>query len=303
MNEPDIGHSLFSIIHSLDASRKKLRKMLMNEREFHFTKYDFDRLRQLVNEHTGIKLSDHKQEMLYSRLSRRLRVLNLNSFSSYYKLLQKDNGAELVHFINAITTNLTAFFREPHHFELLEQMLLPQLLIKKQASHRLRIWSAGCASGEEAYSIAMVVKEIVPLDWDVKILATDLDSSVLEKGKQGMYEEDRISGISLERLHRWFKKGTNKAAGKMQVSEELRHSITFKHLNLMGLWPMRGQFDIIFCRNVVIYFDKVTQKILFERFANILDKEAYLLIGHSENLFQLSTRFRLLQQTVYIKTE
>lgn len=275
----------------------------MNEREFHFTKYDFDRLRQLVNEHTGIKLSDHKQEMLYSRLSRRLRALNLNSFSSYYKLLQKDNGEELVHFINAITTNLTAFFREPHHFELLEQVLLPQLFIKKQTSRRLRIWSAGCASGEEAYSIAMVVKEVVPFDWDVKILATDLDSSVLEKGKQGIYEEDRISGISPGRLHRWFKKGTNKAAGKMQVSEELRSLITFKHLNLMGLWPMHGPFDMIFCRNVVIYFDKATQKILFGRFANILDKEAYLLIGHSENLFQLSTHFRLLQQTVYIKTE
>jgi len=275
----------------------------MNEREFQFTKYDFDRLRQLVNEHTGIKLSDHKQEMLYSRLSRRLRALHLSSFSSYYKLLQKDNGEELVHFINAITTNLTAFFREPHHFDLLAQVLLPQLLTKKQTSRRLRIWSAGCATGEEAYSIAMVVKEIVPAAWDVKILATDLDSSVLEKGKRGLYEEERISGMSLARLHRWFKKGTGLATGKIQVSTELQELITFKHLNLIGLWPMHGPFDIIFCRNVVIYFDKSTQKILFERFANILDKESYLLIGHSENLFQLSTRFRLLQQTVYVKID
>jgi chemotaxis protein methyltransferase CheR len=303
MNDQEVFYSLLTIRHSLNVSKKKLRKMLMNEREFHFTKYDFDRLRQLVNEHTGIKLSDHKQEMLYSRLSRRLRALKLNSFSNYYKLLQEDNGEELVHFINAITTNLTAFFREPHHFELLEQVLLPQLLIKKQASRRLRIWSAGCATGEEAYSIAMVVKEVVPFGWDVKILATDLDSSVLEKGIKGIYEEDRISGISPARLHRWFKKGTNQAVGKMQVSEELQSLITFKYLNLMSLWPMRGPFDMIFCRNVVIYFDKTTQKILFERFANILDKNAYLLIGHSENLFQLSTRFRLLQQTVYIKTE
>jgi chemotaxis protein methyltransferase CheR len=279
------------------------RKILMNEREFQFTKYDFDRLRQLVNEHTGIKLSDHKQEMLYSRLSRRLRALHLSSFSSYYKLLQKDNGEELVHFINAITTNLTAFFREPHHFDLLAQVLLPQLLTKKQTSRRLRIWSAGCATGEEAYSIAMVVKEIVPAAWDVKILATDLDSSVLEKGKRGLYEEERISGMSLARLHRWFKKGTGLATGKIQVSTELQELITFKHLNLIGLWPMHGPFDIIFCRNVVIYFDKSTQKILFERFANILDKESYLLIGHSENLFQLSTRFRLLQQTVYVKID
>ena len=275
----------------------------MHEREFLFTKYDFDRLRQLVNEHTGIKLSDHKQEMLYSRLSRRLRALNLSTFSSYYTLLQRDKSEELVHFINAITTNLTAFFREPHHFELLAQVLLPELLVKKQTSRRLRIWSAGCASGEEAYSIAMIIKEVVPVDWDVKILATDLDSSVLEKGKLGLYDEERISGISLARLHRWFKKGTGLAKGKIQVSKELQELITFKHLNLISLWPMRGPFDIIFCRNVVIYFDKSTQRILFERFAHILDKESYLLIGHSENLFQLSTCFRLLQQTVYVKIE
>ena len=181
----------------------------MNEREFHFTKYDFERLRQLVNEHTGIKLSDHKQEMLYSRLSRRLRALNLNSFSSYYKLLQTDGGEELVHFINAVTTNLTAFFREPHHFKLLEQVLLPQLLVKKQATRRLRIWSAGCASGEEPYSIAMVVKEVVPSDWDVKILATDLDSQVLEKvNKVCMRKQDSqvsrrracIAGLTKEQV-------------------------------------------------------------------------------------------------------
>jgi len=275
----------------------------MNEREFNFTKYDFDRLRQLINEHTGIKLSDHKQEMLYSRLSRRLRSLNLSSFSSYYKLLKSEGGEELIHFINAITTNLTAFFREPHHFQLLEQVLLPQLLAKKQVTRRLRIWSAGCASGEEAYSIAIIVKEIVPANWDVKILATDLDSSVLEKGKQGLYEEERLSGMSPARLKRWFKKGAGTYTKPIQVSEELQKLITFKHLNLMHGWPMRGPFDLIFCRNVVIYFDKPTQKILFERFANILDDNGYLFIGHSENLFQLSTRFRLLQQTVYVKCD
>jgi chemotaxis protein methyltransferase CheR len=273
----------------------------MNEREFHFTKHDFERLRQLVNEYTGIKLSDHKQEMLYSRLSRRLRALNLNSFSNYYKRLKSDSGEELVHFINAMTTNLTAFFREPHHFDLLEQVLLPQLLAKKQTTRRLRIWSAGCATGEEAYSIAIVVKEIVPADWDVKILATDLDSSVLEKGKQGFYEEDKMSNVSPVHLRRWFKKGASTYPRLVQVAEELQELITFKHLNLMHSWPMRGPFDIVFCRNVVIYFDKATQKILFERFANIIDDNGYLLIGHSENLFQLTTRFRLLQQTVYVK--
>lgn len=277
-------------------------KTLTNDRRFKFTKHDFDLLRDLVNKHTGIKLSDHKQEMLYSRLSRRLQALNLKSFFSYYKLLQADDGEELVHFINAMTTNLTAFFREPHHFELLEQKLLPQLLIKKQATRRLRIWSAGCASGEEAYSTAMVLKEIVPVNWDVKILATDLDSQVLEKGKLGIYEKDKITGMSPTRLHRWFKRGSGANIGQVQVIPELQFLVTFKHLNLMHKWPMHGPFDIIFCRNVVIYFDKDTQKVLFERFANILDNNGYLLIGHSENLFQLSTRFHLLQKTVYVKS-
>jgi len=273
----------------------------MIEREFEFTKHDFDLLRQLVNKYTGINLSEHKQEMLYSRLSRRLRALKLTSFSQYYKFLKSDGGEELIQFVNAVTTNLTAFFREPHHFELMEKILLPYLLEKKRASRRLRLWSAGCASGEEAYSMAMVVKEVVPADWDVKILATDLDSSVLAKGMKGVYEEERVNGISLERLHHWFKKGTGLQTGKVQVAPELQSLITFKHLNLIHQWPMRGPFDMIFCRNVVIYFDKATQKVLFERFANLLEKDSYLLIGHSENLFQLSTRFRLLQQTVYVK--
>ena len=273
----------------------------MNQREFGFTERDFNLLRQVVNEHTGIRLSEHKKEMLYSRLSRRLRALNLNNFFSYYKLLKMDAGEELLHFINAVTTNLTAFFREPHHFELLKKELLPQLLVKKTISRRLRIWSAGCASGEEAYSIAMVIKEVIPSNWDVKILATDLDSQVLATARQGIYDEEKISGISLVRLHRWFKKGTGTQTGWVQVLPELQKLISFKHLNLINRWPMHGPFDIIFCRNVVIYFDKSTQKILFERFANILDNEGYLFIGHSENLFELSTRFHLLQQTVYVK--
>ncbi len=272
----------------------------MDEREFHFTKHDFDKLRQLVNEHTGIKLSDHKQEMLYSRLSRRLRSLHLNSFASYYELLKSDEE-EIVNFINAITTNLTAFFREAHHFTLLEQVLIPRLLAKNSASRKIRIWSAGCASGEEAYSIAMVIKEIMPSGWDVKILATDLDSSVVATGKLGIYTPEQVQKISKTRLKNWFR--TIPATGQLQVNSELRSLITFKHLNLMHKWPMRGPFDIIFCRNVVIYFDKSTQKILFDRFANLLDDNGYLLIGHSENLFQLTIRFRLLKQTVYVKCQ
>lgn len=273
----------------------------MCEREFPFSKKDFDLLRKLVNEHTGINLSEHKQEMLYSRLSRRLRALNLKDFATYCQLLQTDCGDELIQFVNAVTTNLTSFFREPHHFEFLAKIVLPHLLTRKQTSQRLRIWCAGCASGEEAYSMAMVIKEVMPIHWDIKILATDLDSNVLTKAIQGVYDEERVSNLSDARLRRWFKKGAGVQVGKVHVMPELQSLITFKQLNLIRPWPIHGPLDIIFCRNVVIYFDKMTQRILFERFANLLDHQGYLFVGHSENLFQITDRFRLLQQTIYIK--
>jgi chemotaxis protein methyltransferase CheR len=272
------------------------------EREFAYSEQDFELLRNLVKEHTGINLSEHKQEMLYSRLSRRLRVLKLHSFADYYKLLKRDPGDELMQFVNAVTTNLTAFFREPHHFEFLARKLLPELARSKVREQRIRIWSAGCASGEEPYSIAMVIRENLPSHWDVKILATDLDSSMVERGKAGIYTLERVQGISAERVKKWFKQTlTPNGSYQMQVIPELKEMITFKTLNLMSEWPMRGPIDIIFCRNVVIYFDKPTQRILFDRFANLLGKEGHLFVGHSENLFQLTERYQLLQQTVYRK--
>lgn len=272
-----------------------------NTREFRFTKQDFDLLRRLVNEQTGITLSDHKQEMLYSRLSRRLRALNLDNFNSYYHLLKEEGGEELVHFVNAVTTNLTAFFREPHHFVFLAQQLFPKLQLEKQATKRVRIWSAGCASGEEPYSIAIVVKEYFPSDWDVKILATDLDSSMIERGARGIYDVERVNGISEKRLHQWFRKGKGAHIGKVHIAPELQQMVVFKQLNLMHPWPIQGPLDIIFCRNVVIYFDKPTQRVLFDRFANLLALDGGLFVGHSENLFQLTNRFQLLQQTIYKK--
>ena len=274
----------------------------MNIREFEFSNRDFEALRKLVKQHTGINLSDHKKEMLYSRLARRLRALNLDSFASYCKLLQTDGEDELMQFMNSVTTNLTAFFREPHHFDFLGNVLLPELMNKNQATKKLRIWSAGCASGEEPYSIAMVVKEVMPIDWDVRILATDLDSNVLARGTQGIYDKERLNGVSEARLQRWFKKGTGLQVGKVQISPQLQEMVAFKRLNLMHIWPMRGPLDIIFCRNVVIYFDKPTQRLLFDRFANLLAQGGHLFIGHSENLFQLTNRFRLVQQTVYTKS-
>jgi len=273
----------------------------VQDREFHYTRQDFEQLRQLVAEYTGINLSEHKQEMLYSRLSRRLRALNLDSFASYYEYLRQHGGEELIPFVNAMTTNLTAFFRESHHFEILATDILPQLMARKQHSRRIRIWSAGCATGEEAYCIAMIVKEVVPVGWDVKILATDLDSNVVAKAQRGVYEVAKLEQLSPTRRQRWFRQDRQLGSSQMQISTDLQALITFKTLNLIHSWPMRGPLDVIFCRNVVIYFSKETQQTLFDRFANLLDDEGYLLIGHSESLFQLSQRFHLLRQTIYQK--
>ncbi len=270
-------------------------------REFQFTQQDFDILRQLVSQHTGIALSEHKQEMLYSRLARRLRILNLNSFAEYCELLKSNGGDELMQFMNAVTTNLTAFFREPHHFEQLATHILPALLEQKAEQQRLRIWSAGCASGEEAYSLAIVLREHVPSYWNVKILATDLDSNVLGQAIAGIYNRERVAMLSAERLQRWFKKGTGNQAGMVLVSPDLQKMISFRQLNLIYSWPMNGMFDIIFCRNVMIYFSKHTQIQLYERFANILEPNGYFFVGHSENLFKLTERFQLVKQTIYRK--
>jgi chemotaxis protein methyltransferase CheR len=269
------------------------------ERDFEFNDKDFRRIRQLVAEHTGITLSEAKRDMVYGRLSRRLRALGLHSFSDYCERLVGDE-AELIEFTNAITTNLTSFFREPHHFEYLANKLLPSLLNHK-AESRLRIWSAGCSSGEEAYSIAMTVRENVPPDWDVKILATDLDTSMVHRADSGIYSKQRVEGLSQERLRRWVRRGKGDKAQLVRMAPELRNMITFKTLNLMHDWPMRGPFDFLFCRNVVIYFNKETQRILFDRLAEYLPRDGHLFIGHSESLYQVTDRFQSLGQTIYRK--
>jgi chemotaxis protein methyltransferase CheR len=256
-------------------------------------------------EHIGISLSDAKQALVYGRLARRLRQLGLDSFDQYCELLQRDGGGELKQFTNAITTNLTAFFREPHHFDYLAATVVPELKRNKAAAKRLRIWSAGCSSGEEPYSIAMVLAEAIPrLDlWDAQILATDIDCDVLAKGESGIYAENRIAGLSPIRKKRWFLKGGAGSAGNVRVVPELRRLIRFQKLNLVDNWPMRGPFDFIFCRNVVIYFDKTTQKALFDRFARLLTHGSPLFIGHSESLFKVSDCFELIGKSTYSKCD
>jgi chemotaxis protein methyltransferase CheR len=274
------------------------------DREFIFTEQDFYVLRELINRHTGICLSEAKKELVYSRLTRRLRQLKLKSFATYCQLLQSDaSGGELVHFINAVTTNLTAFFREPHHFEYLCRSLMPELAAKKAGRQRYRFWSAGCSTGEEPYSMAMCIRESLPAQnyYDIKILATDLDSSVLDVAISGLYTAEKLKTILPHRQNKWFLKGETNSHGLMQVLPDLQNLITFRQLNLMHEWPMKGPFDVIFCRNVVIYFDKPTQRVLVERFANLLGPGGYLFLGHSESLFKVTDRFKLVGQTIYQK--
>ena len=272
------------------------------EREFEFSRGDFEHIRDLVGDRTGIVLSDHKIDMVYGRLSRRLRQLGIRKFAEYLSRLQGDEK-ELVEFTNALTTNLTSFFREPHHFDYLRSTGLPNL-IKNRANKKLRIWSAGCSTGEEPYTIAMTVKEAMASypNWDVKILATDLDSNVVNRARSGIYSQDKVNGVDQTRIKKWFRKGRgDEHAGQLKVASELQEMITFKQLNLMHDWPMKGPFDIIFCRNVVIYFNKDTQRELFDRYANYMADDGYLFVGHSESLHKVSDRFKLIGKTIYHK--
>ena len=289
----------------MSALRKNtIDKSRSEDQRLEFSDRDFNHLRQLVNTHTGISLSEHKRDLVYGRLGKRLRALGLSRFSDYCKLLENNPGEELENFTNAITTNLTSFFREGHHFEYLAQHIVPQLMEQYRRTGRLRIWSAGCSTGEEPYSLAITLREAIPdIDnRDIRILASDLDTNVVQTAATGIYPVARIEGLDKQRSRRWFQHGKGDNEGKVRASPELHKLITFRQLNLMHDWPMRGLFDVIFCRNVVIYFDKPTQKILFERFANIMQPESHLLIGHSETLNNITERFELIGKTIYRKT-
>jgi chemotaxis protein methyltransferase CheR len=281
----------------------QLREAMANPRarEFAFGNEDFAALRQLVKELTGINLSEQKRELVYGRLARRLRTLQLRTFAEYRELLAGDGGHEISELCNAITTNLTAFFRESHHFEYLREQVLMPLAANHAGTRRLRIWSAGCSTGEEAYSLAMTVIEALPdlRRWDVKILATDLDSDVLAKAQRGMYAADRVRSIGPQRLGRFFVEKRGKDGVSYEVSAELTALITFKQLNLMHPLPMKGPLDAIFCRNVVIYFDKDTQRELFSRIATLQRPGDLLFLGHSESLFKVSESYTPIGKTVY----
>ncbi len=268
-------------------------------REYEFSAEDFERVRRLVYRQIGISLSDSKRELVYGRLSRRLRALGLESFDSYLKIVEADGAPELQHFCNAITTNLTSFFRENHHFTFLATEWLPALEVRAGATRRIRIWSAGCSTGEEPYSIAMVILETLGelRGWDIRILATDIDSNVLGQARRGVYGGDRLEKVEGDRILRWFERAP--AGDEYMVRDEVKKLVTFNSLNLIGAWPMQGPFDLIFCRNVVIYFDRQTQRQVIGRMAALQRPGDCLILGHSESLLSISDQYRLVGNTIH----
>jgi chemotaxis protein methyltransferase CheR len=273
-------------------------------REFELTDADFRFLARQVHDLTGIVIHERKRDMIYARLSRRLRVLGLASFADYCDFLAgPEGGAEIAAMINAVTTNLTHFFREPHHFEHLRQTALPEFAAaaRNGADKRLRLWSAGCSSGEEPYSIAMTVKSAaIDLSrWDVRILATDLDTDMVGRAGAGCYKSADAESIPADLAAKYTDTVRTPKGSEVRMRDSLRQSITFKQLNLMGPWPMHGPFDAIFCRNVMIYFDAETKAALVERYAELLRPDGWLYIGHSESLTKLTDRFQLVGRTIY----
>ncbi len=273
----------------------------MSDKEFSFAESDFNRVKKMVYDFAGIDLNDSKKNLVYNRLSKRIRFLSLLSFRQYLDYVEEQGEVEFMHLINAITTNLTSFFRETHHFEYLASTIIPMLLKKNAGSKKIRIWSAGCSTGEEPYSLAVVLKETVPSGWDARVLATDLDTNVVEAGKKGIYKLERLKGVSDERVKSWFLKGSGSKQGLVKVKPELQKVIDFGQINLMDSWSIKDQVDVVFCRNVVIYFDKKTQSTLFNRYADLLPEHGHLLIGHSESLYKVCDKFELLGQTIYKK--
>ena len=265
-------------------------------REFHFTAKVFDRVRKMIYAHAGISLSDSKQELVYSRLSRRLRATGISTFSEYLTLLENNDAEEWEAFTNSLTTNLTSFFREPHHFPLLEEHLR-----SIKGKHPISLWCSAASTGEEPYSIAMTVIDALGRDASqVTIIATDVDTGVLETAKEGVYPEERVSKLDPELVKKYFLRGTGAQAGFVRVRPELRNMITFRQVNLLhNNWSLRPPLDAIFCRNVMIYFDKETQLSILKKFVPLLRNNGLLFAGHSESFHNADEYFKLRGKTVY----
>jgi len=271
------------------------------------TDKQFVQIRGMIKSLAGIHLGDGKKELVKARLNKRLRQLGLGCFDEYIDFVRGDTtGGELIAMLDAISTNLTSFFRESGHFDYLNDKIIPRL--KEQAAqsgqNRLRIWSAGCSSGEEPYTIGICTCEGIGNigAWDAKILATDLSTRVLGMAARGVYTEDRLETVSPQLRNRYFTTQGYRGQRSYRTSDQLRSLMTFSRLNLMDPWPMRGPFDVIFCRNVMIYFDKPTQEKLVGRYGDILGPGGTLFIGHSESLTGCKHKLRYVQPTVYEKS-
>ena len=271
-------------------------------REFAFSKGDFEFLAGLAYKHAGISLSDSKRNLVYSRLSRRLRALELNSFAEYRQYLESSGGDEVERFINSISTNHTKFFREAHHFTHFRSSVHETFAQQdqKRLPRRLRVWSAGCSTGEEPYTIALVLRRELPemARQDVKILATDIDTDVLAKASRGEYPAESLDNVP-DPFCRYFQPVPESEGATIKIAHDVRSLITFRQLNLMSPWPVKGPFDAIFCRNVMIYFDAPTKSKLIDRFIQLIRPGGTLYIGHSESLLGSHAGLKLMGRTIY----
>jgi chemotaxis protein methyltransferase CheR len=276
-----------------------LQEVVLGDKEFRL-------ISDLVYEHCGINLHDGKKELVRARLAKRLREGHFSTFSDYIRhVLEDPTGREFSFLIDALSTNLTKFFREEQHFEYLRSTFLPRLLESKQARHewRIRAWSAGCSSGEEPYSIAITLLEAVQGRgrWDVKILASDVSGRVLARADEGVYDEERVEPIPLPLRNKYLLRTREGGEKTYVVSNSLRDVVIFRQVNLIHDWPVRGPLDFVFCRNVMIYFDKPTQGRLVNRFYDLLAPGGILFTGHSESLTGIQHRFRYVRPTIYVK--
>lgn len=274
-------------------------QQLEKRREFDYSKKDFVRIVNIIYKVSGISLSERKEDMVYSRLARRLRKVGKTCFNEYLDFVTQDNMEQKA-FVNALTTNLTHFFREEHHFEYLEEILFPEIFAKNL--ERIRFWSAGCSTGEEPYSLAMVWEHLIKknTEIDFKILATDLDTNVIETGKKGIYSVDKLKPVDREYL-KWFSQSEECSVSQRQIVECIKQTVYFKQLNLMQDWQMKGPFQLIICRNVLIYFDRPTQEKLVKRYYDLLEPGGCLILGHSESLGNNRSLFDNLGKTIFRK--
>lgn len=276
------------------------------ENEMVLTDKDFKDISDIVYKHCGINLHEGKKGLVRSRLTKRLRLYGFDTFPEYLKYIKNDeSGKEFTIFIDSLSTNLTSFFREVQHFNFLSEKFLPSLMAKKEKKRdfRIRAWSAGCSSGEEPYSLAITLLEAIKGQsaWDAKILATDISTEILGKAKKGIYDEQRVAPVLTSQKAKYLIKSRDRNKKLYEVGDSLRKMIIFQYLNLMEGWPVKGPIDFIFCRNVMIYFDKATQSRLVNRYWELLDSGGLLFTGHSESLTGIDHKFDYVQPTIYMK--